>query len=428
MTNTFQPTGFTSTSTFATLASYLLNAGFPDVTSNSVTGQGGYIRNRDTSIDLYVGFGTTAPSKYEIVGALSSLSFNAGMNINEIWIKAASSTVSVGFAEGSGGYTAPTINGIIGSITGSENDVPKIDADGNLVASSITDDGSTVEVAVGTFLDSTLGVTGAATFSSTVDTSGLLTVKAGVAASGATANDFSGGTGTFKTSTGANTLSGVVTVNDATTPSITTASGKTNTGFLKINGKTSGSIKILPVDAAGQDVTVSLAAQTGGGAVLTIPNQGGTSTSFVFVNQVPTGAILTPVTNVTNTMANLTDLSTSLKAAGVYVGQMVVQCSNSTAAEGIAFDFNGGNATMTSFGAGATIVTGGTNVPVTTASTAINTVFDWSTITGTTWITFQINIVVNAAGTFIPRFRESTAHSSGTAQVTSGSLSLRLAA
>lgn len=103
----------------------------------------------------------------------------------------------------------------------------------------------------------------------------------GLTASGSASNDFSGSTGTFKTSTGANTIGGAVTVDAATTPSITLATGKTNTGFLTILGKTSGGLKLLPVDAAGQTVTLSLAAQTSGAATLTINDLAGVAGSVL---------------------------------------------------------------------------------------------------------------------------------------------------
>ncbi len=127
------------------------------------------------------------------------------------------------------------------------------------------------------------------------------------------------------------------------------------------------------------------------------------------------------VTNATNTMANITDLSLTLAASGVYVGQMVLKCANSTAAEGIAVDFDGGASTMTAFAAGAGVVTGGTTVTVTAVSSALATDLDWSTITGQTWISVQIALTCNAGGTLIPRFRESTAHSAGTATISRGS-------
>lgn len=106
-------------------------------------------------------------------------------------------------------------------------------------------------------------------------------VAGGMTASGSAPNTFAGSTGTFVTSTGANTLSGATTINDATTPSLTTASGKVNTGFVTISGKTSGALKFTTSDATAQTVTVSLAAQTMGAATLTIPNLAGTSGTFI---------------------------------------------------------------------------------------------------------------------------------------------------
>lgn len=106
-------------------------------------------------------------------------------------------------------------------------------------------------------------------------------IKNGLTASGTVANDFSGSSGAFKTSTGANQLSGAVSVTDATTPSVTTATGKTNTGFVTVLGKTSGGLKITTADATAQTVTVTAAAQTTGASTLTIPDQAGVSSSFV---------------------------------------------------------------------------------------------------------------------------------------------------
>jgi hypothetical protein len=79
----------------------------------------------------------------------------------------------------------------------------------------------------------------------------------------------------------AETFNGPVTIADATTPSLTTAAGKTNTGFVQINGKTSGSLKITAADATAQAVTVTTAAQTSGAATVTIPDQAGTNRNFV---------------------------------------------------------------------------------------------------------------------------------------------------
>ncbi len=489
--NTFLPTGFTVTSTFQSLAALLDAAGIP-TGSGFTAGQDGYIRNNDDSINLDVGQGASAPTSFATVGPHAAVLFNAGLNPALIWLKSASSTVDVDYVEGATNYEPPLVNGVIGTLTATTNTVPKADADGNLVASSIIDDGTTVtasepiisahattpyfETASGKTNTGYVNVKGktsgslkikpadatgqVVTLATAAQTSGAATVtipdlagvsdtlafttlaqslasktlvspviSTGLTASGSAANTFVGSTGTFITSSGANTLSGSVTVNDATTPSITLATGKTNTGFLQINGKTSGSTKFITADSTAQAVIISTAAQTTGGCTLTIPDQLGTSSNFVFSNQFLTAAIATPATNATNVMANLTALSLSLKASGTYSGTLVLKVSNSTAAEGVAVDLDGGNCTATTFAAGAGILTGGTTVTVTAVSSALATDFDWSTITGETWITFQITIVVNGAGTFIPRFRESTAHTSGTVTVAVGSyIALRMVA
>ncbi len=80
-----------------------------------------------------------------------------------------------------------------------------------------------------------------------------------------------------------NLTTATVGATDATTPSITTASGKTNTGYVQVNGKTSGALKITAADAAAQTLTLSLAAQTSGAATLSIPNQAGASKTVAWL-------------------------------------------------------------------------------------------------------------------------------------------------
>ena len=107
-------------------------------------------------------------------------------------------------------------------------------------------------------------------------------IKTGLTASGSAANTFAGSTGTFITSTGANTLNGAVSINAATTPSLTLATGKTNTGFIDILGKTSGGLRLTVADASAYLVTETLAAQTTGTAALTIPDFGGVADEYTF--------------------------------------------------------------------------------------------------------------------------------------------------
>ena len=129
---------------------------------------------------------------------------------------------------------------------------------------------------------STLAVLGANTFTA------AQTFGAGIVASGAVSNNFSGGSGTFLTSTGANTLSGDVTISGSKTlttgtgavalnGSVTIAATKTLT-FTKgagasiiMNGETSGGITISPAAVGTSDLTLvnpSCAAP----ATITLPN------------------------------------------------------------------------------------------------------------------------------------------------------------
>jgi hypothetical protein len=172
-----------------------------------------------------------------------------------------------------------------------------------------------------------------------------------------------------------------------------------------LSGSSSGTTALVASAAAGT-TTATLQAVTG---------------TIALTSQSLRTEVTADVTNATATMANLTDLTMTLVAAGVYVGEAVFKCADSTAAEGISFDFDGGTATMTAFAAGAGLITGGTTVAVTTVSSALATDLNWTTITGETWLVVKIGLTVNAGGTLIPRFCQGTAHTSGTATTSRGS-------
>lgn len=139
-----------------------------------------------------------------------------------------------------------------------------------------------------------------------------------------TANGISGTVATA-TTTPAITLAlgtiapvGTITSADATTPILATASGKTNTGYLSLTGKTSGSLKILPADAMAQIVTIAPAAQTVGAATLTIPDRAGVSGTFAF-----TDAVIAPAqggtgvaNNAASTLAISGNFATTLTVTG----------------------------------------------------------------------------------------------------------------
>lgn len=119
-------------------------------------------------------------------------------------------------------------------------------------------------------------------------------------------------------------------------------------------------------------------------------------------------------TNATATMANITDLSETLVAGKKYEFRLILFVAESVAAEGIKIDFDGGNATMTSFRAHGKI--SDASLLLSTQTTAIATDFAVTTITGDGLIEVYGAFVVNGAGTFIPRFSQNT-HTLGTATV-----------
>ena len=351
----------TATTDFQRLSTLLIAAGQSSVANNAVTETVSYIQNNSTTINLHIGTGADTPTYYASVTPVSALECVAGMNANEIWLASASSTCAVDFVEGAS-YQPPSITGVVGTVTLLAGQIPMSDG-ADLVTSHLSDDGAAVTCtepmlvsdATTPYIETASGKTNTGyvnikgktsgsmkfkpadataqvvTIATAAQTSGASTltipdqagvssnfvfdtlaqnlaaktlvspvISTGLTASGSAANTFVGSTGTFITSSGANTLSGAVTINDAATPSLTTASGKTNTGFVTISGKTSGSMKFLPADATAQVVTISTAAQTTGACTLTITDQGGVSSDFVFttLSQVLTNKTLTaPILN-----------------------------------------------------------------------------------------------------------------------------------
>lgn len=123
--------------------------------------------------------------------------------------------------------------------------------------------------------------------------------------------------------------------------------------------------------------------------------------------------LTTSPTNNTTTFANITDLSAPLITGRNYTGRMVWRGTDSTAAEGVKFDFAGGSATFSNFWAAAHIITSGAVVAGTLISTSLSGVINWSTITGDTFIQIDFSGTCNGSGTFIPRTAQNS-HASGT--------------
>lgn len=120
------------------------------------------------------------------------------------------------------------------------------------------------------------------------------------------------------------------------------------------------------------------------------------------------------VTNATVTMANVTGLSATLIAGRKYSFELRLFAADSVAADGIAIDFDGGTATMTSFRAHVEIEDAA--LETSAQVTALATDTQAATFTGDGIIKVSGGFVVNAAGTFIPRFAQ-VAHTTGTATV-----------
>lgn len=115
-------------------------------------------------------------------------------------------------------------------------------------------------------------------------------------------------------------------------------------------------------------------------------------------------ALNTAFTNATTTYAN-TALARTLLAGVTYKIEGYLIASNSTSANGIKLDFNGGTATATAFGANA--VQEGTTY-VSQPVTSISTTMAFPTAPATVHYRINGTIKVNAAGTVILRAAENS--------------------
>jgi hypothetical protein len=131
---------------------------------------------------------------------------------------------------------------------------------------------------------------GTQTFSGNKTFTGTVDVQGNVSAAAGNPNiDFSGSTGTFLSPTGEITLGGNVTISGSKTfatgtgavalngdvtvaaaKNIVTGTGGASTGYLQLNGKTSGGIKLAPLDTGTAVTTIQN--QNVGAATITLPN------------------------------------------------------------------------------------------------------------------------------------------------------------
>jgi len=129
------------------------------------------------------------------------------------------------------------------------------------------------------------------------------------------------------------------TADDATTPTFQTASGKTNTGYFEVLGKTSGGTRFTTADATAQTVTITTAAQTGGAGVgLSIPDMAATSGTFV-MEEIANTFTLGQIVHKDDTTDGVVDLLTLKHTSSD---------DNATALDGVGISIHLENATGTS--------------------------------------------------------------------------------
>ncbi len=139
-------TAITLTSSYQSLATLLVTAGFTSIANNPVVAEGMF-RNIDGSIDCFVAAGYTSAPTASIgkVTPLAAAFTASGLNANEVWLKGASGTPVMEVWIGAVNYSNPVISGLIGTITLTDDTIPKGDS-GNLVNSRITDDGTDIAI------------------------------------------------------------------------------------------------------------------------------------------------------------------------------------------------------------------------------------------------------------------------------------------
>jgi len=132
------------TTTYQKLST-LLSTAYPTILNDGTIENIGFFNNLSGTISCYVAAGyTSAPSgNVGLLSPLQTVDFVEGMNANDVWIKSASGTPTMDFWIGATAGPAPSVTGVIGTITATTNTITKASS-GNLVNSTITDDGTTI--------------------------------------------------------------------------------------------------------------------------------------------------------------------------------------------------------------------------------------------------------------------------------------------
>lgn len=184
-----------------------------------------------------------------------------------------------------------------------------------------------------------------------------------------------------------------------------------------------GTAEARTITGTANRVTVTDGDGVAGNPTLTAPQDIHTAAvpQFANVRQTATRARLaSAVTNVTTTLANLTELSLTLTAGRKYTGTLVLQVNEALAADGFKVDLGGGTATFTAIRFGFDSAIGATLG--TRTSAAADTALTLTALADTSdvFVTVQITLEVNAGGTFIPRQAKQADAAGGTLTLRAG--------
>jgi hypothetical protein len=219
------------------------------------------------------------------LGAVTTVDINGGTLDNVVIGGATPAAAAVTTLDASG---ACTFGGGYGSTGVTVSAAGNIQANGTLTVDSTSTLTGNVTIGNGyAGTGSTLAAAGTGQFKGALTTDGALTADSAAIGGGYGSTGVSISNAGVIEANGAITSDGAVTgatfvAADATTPTISTAAGKTNTGGVKVNGKTSGSATFTTADETAQDVNLAFAAQTSGAATCTIPDMAGSAKYVTF--------------------------------------------------------------------------------------------------------------------------------------------------